>query len=284
MRRRHTGALVLMALLVAAAPAPALAPEDILLYLDEEGRLDVGLVATGLEGISRATHGFSTDDCRRSVRIHLDYAPQNASVDGSVAYVATRYEIEGRLLDATGAELLRYTWRGPGAIRHELDAPADLRLELTLLRGAAVDYRVRATGWVDPDAECALRQQILVTEVEANPEGTDAGREWIEISNLGFQDIDLAGWRITTTHGVVRAHTFPEATPLAMGQRLVLSLPEQFLDNEDESVRLHAPRGWLIDATPPLDDAANDGRTWQREGEWTDTWGFRTGTPGSPNG
>ena len=36
---------------------------------------------------------------------------------------------------------------------------------------------------------------ILITEIMANPDGSDTDREWVEIYNKGNNPIDLTGWR-----------------------------------------------------------------------------------------
>ncbi len=41
----------------------------------------------------------------------------------------------------------------------------------------------------------ALFAQVIITEIMYDPEGSDSGREWIEIYNTGDIDVDLAGWK-----------------------------------------------------------------------------------------
>ena len=38
---------------------------------------------------------------------------------------------------------------------------------------------------------------ILITEILANPEGSDAGNEWIEIANLGDVPVQISGWTLS---------------------------------------------------------------------------------------
>ena len=38
--------------------------------------------------------------------------------------------------------------------------------------------------------------QIVITEIMYNPEGSDEGREWVEIYNNGTEPIDLTRWKL----------------------------------------------------------------------------------------
>jgi hypothetical protein len=47
--------------------------------------------------------------------------------------------------------------------------------------------------WMAPAAAWG---QVAITEFLVDPDGTDAGREWVELFNFGPQEIELAGWTI----------------------------------------------------------------------------------------
>lgn len=132
--------------------------------------------------------------------------------------------------------------------------------------------------------------QIVLNEVELNPPGRDAGKEWIEILNVSDETIDLAGWTLTCTYRSIGALPISEgALALGPGERYVFTYPSLMLRNAEETViELRDPSGQVIDATSPFRDEANDGRTWQRYPDGGDPlypglWLFGDSTKGRPN-
>jgi PKD repeat protein len=129
---------------------------------------------------------------------------------------------------------------------------------------------------------------LVINEVESNPPGTDAGYEWVELYNPTGAAIDVSGWKLQTTAGVVATYTIPGGTTIQAGGYLVITFPSQFLDNEQESVVLVDQSNAEIDRTPLLSDTANDAMTWQRIPNGIDTggssdWQFLSGTKGASN-
>jgi len=128
----------------------------------------------------------------------------------------------------------------------------------------------------------------VINEVEANPSGSDAGNEWVEIFNPLTEAIDLTGWRIVTTHGVARTYIIPQGTSLGSGAHLVIQFTLQFIDNENEQLILMDRAGNEIDRTLPINDDVNDQQTWQRRRDGLDNdagsdWVFKIATRGSMN-
>ena len=78
--------------------------------------------------------------------------------------------------------------------------------------------------------------QLLVTEFMANPVGSDADGEWIEIFNSGPFAIDLTGYKVGDeeavpaeadppgTPGTEGMYSFPSGTMMAAGQVYVIAL------------------------------------------------------------
>ena len=129
---------------------------------------------------------------------------------------------------------------------------------------------------------------IVINEVEANPAGTDAGAEWVELYNPSDVSIDVSGWTVASTHDTGNAFTIPSGTSIAAHGYLVITFTTQFLDNSGEVVVLYNAIHSEIDRTPALNDAGNDGSTWQRVPNGADTggssdWLFRSGTQGAQN-
>jgi len=53
----------------------------------------------------------------------------------------------------------------------------------------------RSLEW-DLSSDLKSCRHIVVNEWEQNPEGTDSGKEWIELYNPTFREIDLSGWKL----------------------------------------------------------------------------------------
>jgi hypothetical protein len=124
---------------------------------------------------------------------------------------------------------------------------------------------------------------LMINEVEANPEGTDIGFEWIEFYNPTSQAISLTGYTLynndndlKSMSGIVPANGY-----------LVYTFTTQWLDNADEKVILKAGTT-IIDETPVKNDGYDDDRAWARVPNGQDTnldsdWKFVTSTNGSAN-
>ena len=147
--------------------------------------------------------------------------------------------------------------------------------------GGDVFYMFELSGESSPSAP------IVINEIEQNPSGIDAGNEWVELYNPTTNDVNLDGWKLSTTHGVTVTVTLYGTIP-ANGY-FVYTHTEQWLDNEVESVILRDPSWNETDRTPHLTDTSNSYYSWQRypNGEDTDSdsdWEFRASTEGLSNG
>nr|QNO46122.1 hypothetical protein MFHEKKGA_00015 [Methanosarcinales archaeon ANME-2c ERB4] len=146
--------------------------------------------------------------------------------------------------------------------------------------GEAAFYMFDRSDESDPPAH------IVINEIEQNPAGFDDGYEWVELYNPTTSDVNLDGWKLSTTHGKTVTVTLHETIP-ANGY-FVYTHAKQWLDNEDESVTLRDPQLNEIDRTPYLTEpyrVDNGYYSWQRypNGNDTDTgsdWMFRALTKG----
>ena len=146
--------------------------------------------------------------------------------------------------------------------------------------GGDAFYMFNWSGKSDPSAH------IVINEIEQNPSGIDAGNEWVELYNPTTSDVNLDGWKLSTTHGVTVTVTLYGTIP-ANGY-FVYTHTTQWLDNEVESVILRDSSWNEIDRTPYLTDTSNSYYSWQRypNGEDTDSdsdWEFRASTIGRNN-
>ena len=94
---------------------------------------------------------------------------------------------------------------------------------------------------------------IRINEAELNPEGSDAGNEWIEL--YSDSEINLSGWKIISHDNKIKDLN------QSFNGYLIINFNEQWLDNDNESVRLYNGDE-MIYATPVLRDSFNDNRTW----------------------
>ena len=62
--------------------------------------------------------------------------------------------------------------------------------------GGDAFYMFEWSGESDPSAP------IVINEIEQNPSGIDAGNEWVELYNPTTNDVNLDGWKLSTTHGI----------------------------------------------------------------------------------
>jgi len=129
---------------------------------------------------------------------------------------------------------------------------------------------------------------VVINEIEQNPAGADYGNEWLELYNPTGSVVDLSGWEMRSTAGMVETYVFPDGTTIDAGGYLVINFGAQFLDNEEESVILLDASDVEVDRTPFRTDTYNDSRSWQRVPNGSDTesdsdWAFREETLGFSN-
>ncbi len=74
--------------------------------------------------------------------------------------------------------------------------------------------------------------QIFISEVMADPEGADTGKEWIELYNLYDQPLLLSGWKLTSTSdsGTVRITNLPDLEIPAQSYFLVVENVQVFAE------------------------------------------------------
>ncbi|MBD3163584.1 PKD domain-containing protein [Candidatus Woesearchaeota archaeon] len=128
-------------------------------------------------------------------------------------------------------------------------------------------------------------KKIIVNEFEANPAGTDSGNEWIELYNPNNEEVDISGWTLTDSGSDV--YTAAAATKMAANSYLVIDTGLSIVNNNEEII-LADSAGAEIDRTAIKSDSSNDGRSWSRLPDATDTdsdtdWTFQTATKGWSN-
>ncbi|MDO5862323.1 MAG: lamin tail domain-containing protein, partial [Thermoplasmata archaeon] len=134
----------------------------------------------------------------------------------------------------------------------------------------------------------AIETGLLINEFESNPEGTDTGKEWIELVNNGDTTIDLEGYELVAASDRKSKRMTLSGT-LAPGEYLVI-YPDFVLVNSSgkntrsgEGVKLYDADGNLVDETPIKSDTSDDGKTWQRKFDGSTEWVFEKATQGKSN-
>jgi hypothetical protein len=149
--------------------------------------------------------------------------------------------------------------------------------------------KVGLDGGVELQVNMLNGDEVLINEVELNPPGKDASREWVELYNPTDRPVDLSGWSLATSRGMTSRDYLSGMIP-AHGF-LVHTFSGQALDNgadkgfplQDSVVLLDADSR-RIDSAPWLQDLADDQRSWQRSYDSSPTWEFRDATKGTTNG
>ena len=118
----------------------------------------------------------------------------------------------------------------------------------------------------------SLTGHVVINEFDQNPPGWDyEGNEWVELFNPAENNVDISGWKLSTTHDETVTVTIPEGTKIAAEEFWVYTHNTQWLDNEDESIILQDADGNEIDRTDTTNDAKNDNRCWARHPNGNDT-------------
>lgn len=118
---------------------------------------------------------------------------------------------------------------------------------------------------------------VVINEVELNPQGSDRDSEWIELYNPSDTDADISDFEITTSFKSATIRV-PSDTMIEANKTYVIELDGQVLSNTAESLELADGSGEIIDSTPSLVDLGDDDRTWQRMPDGGNEWEFAADT------
>lgn len=279
---------LVLVLAAAALAVPGQAAPTMQVPLDwTEGTFEAGLQGLGKTVFPAAVDApdherlpFTVSPCHRQLSLGLEYEPRNASArvqhDGNAAELILPYRFHAGLIAPNGTVLHRITVEEPDlSIPFGLvEEPGEHTLELELLEGALVDWRVRVRGFaVHDDPACS----VWLNEVETN---ASQGGDWVELYNDGDEAADVSGWQVHA-NGTDATTVLDEAV-LAAGEHRTFALSGDAADR-NETLTLQGPEGGTVEATPALDDAAGDDRTWQQDADAPGPWIFAESTPGGPN-
>lgn len=142
------------------------------------------------------------------------------------------------------------------------------------------------TSYKDGD----LSNSVIITEIMPNPEGTDTGNEWIEITNLGKDPVNLGNWQLDDEEGGSKPYPLSDAMTIEPGQAIVIPSSDSkiSLGNTQESARLFDPVGELV--SEQAYEGAPSGESFARltienqDGDQIEEWSWtKEPTPGEPN-
>ena len=145
---------------------------------------------------------------------------------------------------------MTYAWAfGDGAsdsgvdVAHSYTVAGTFLVSLTVSDGKLTDMVSRSivvTQLVYSDA-------IVINEFLANPVGSDASGEFIELKNTSSTAVDLTRWQLDDADGGSSPYTIPAGTSLSGFEirSWSRSVTKIALNNDGDSVRLFDPSGEL---------------------------------------
>lgn len=88
--------------------------------------------------------------------------------------------------------------------------------------------------------------EIILSELLPDPEGSDATDEWIELHNTGSKTIDLYGWQLADPS---KTYTIDESLQIAGGDYLTFSVVDTgiSLNNSGDTIYIYDPAGDVMD-------------------------------------
>lgn len=144
-----------------------------------------------------------------------------------------------------------------------------------------------------------LSDEVKITEIYPDPEGSDNEDEWIEITNGGDESVNLGNWTVDDGEGGSDPYTFSDNTVIEPGETIVIYRSESkiALNNSKEEVRLKDHTGEIVDevsyeqsvegqsyAEIDVEDEENLQASLQPMGKaFTSTWEWVKPSPGEPN-
>ncbi|MBN1331877.1 lamin tail domain-containing protein [Candidatus Dojkabacteria bacterium] len=120
--------------------------------------------------------------------------------------------------------------------------------------------------------------QVSINEILPNPEGTDTGKEWIELYNYSKETINLQNWQLKDTS--TKSFVFEEIE--LDSHEFLLIYPNFSLNQSDENVSLYDDLGNLVDSFSYI--ISSEGLSWARIPDGVGNWiPDKSPTPGSTN-
>ena len=132
-------------------------------------------------------------------------------------------------------------------------------------------------------------RHITVNEWEPNPEGSDSGKEWIELYNPTSQAVNIGGWKLVDSY-YGKIVSIPLGTVIVPdGYQLLTWTNGSLINSYPTSISLLDSSGSEVDRTSAVKDDKNNNLCWARYPNGKDLnsdldWKFQDATSGSSNG
>ncbi len=179
----------------------------------------------------------------------------------------------GDCLSSSGLPKETIFARSPGI---DTNTGNDWKIEATLLTPVETPTPLA----ISPSLPVAANE-VIINELLADPEGSDDGKEWIELKNTSDHPVSLSGWQLDDIEGGSKPYTFKDET-IGSESFLLMSntITNITLNNTTDAVRLIDPNGAVT--SQYIYTKVETGKSWARikNGEWeiaTNT------TPGEEN-
>ena len=131
-------------------------------------------------------------------------------------------------------------------------------------------------------APLILNAQIIITEIMYNPEGTDSGREWIEVYNLGSEPVDISDYKFleNEVNHKLSAHNLSDVDSLIIkaGEYAVIA------DNSTKFLVDYTEKGLLIDSAFSLKNTGEEISMINLDGLVTDLFNYSPDLGADGNG
>jgi hypothetical protein len=125
--------------------------------------------------------------------------------------------------------------------------------------GAIGNYKAKG---VTPVPGFPYSSSVYISEVETNPEGSDAGQEYIEFTNPTKTEVNLKGYTIINSVGTT--YTIPEDTKVSPDGSVIVKNPSEWLNNDSESLTVKDPTGNIVDGTGLIENQEEDYYSYHR--------------------
>jgi hypothetical protein len=195
---------------------------------------NVFIPAYGYLLVKRPTSGISLNNTGEQITL---YAPDGSRRD-QVVYDKAIEDFAFAKSDGSWQWTSALTPGKMNVIENNLETSDDL----VLIKTTATDINKQLTAsntksviTIDKNVE----DQIILTEVLPNPIGSD-DNEWLEIKNIGGNDVDLFGYYLDDQEGGSQPYYFASSTIVKTGEFLLVKKTESKLSfgNQQDSVRL----------------------------------------------
>jgi hypothetical protein len=165
-------------------------------------------------------------------------------------------------------DILKYKWDFGDGITSFLESPehvyakpgkylvkfflSDRQVEVSqekavLVTAVGIEENLNNAIAISDEEDGIGAETLIINEIFPNP--VTGGEEWVELKNIGEEEINLTGWSVDDADGGSKPYKFPQGIMLDPGGLYVLKKAESKIafNNSNDSVRLFFPDGRLAE-------------------------------------